>query len=331
MKKYKLIKEYPGSLKLGTEIKKHTEFSTHYMYKVGSNSFQSGVNTPQDYPEFWQEIIEKDYKILSFKTSTGIINKNDNFWNITQDAFFTNKGVSIQSVKRLSDGKVFTIGDELNSGFIEAIHITSFLIKNNKMHYGLGNNKYKEDTFIREIKEAKHVKKPLFITEDGVDIFEDDKCYGGYKNRTSISGFIYYNWKGHGLNMIYFSTKQATQEYIDSKKPKLVMTTEDGKELYSNMEETLYGVSILSTDHDILKTKHFHGPSFTKFPENRKWFYDTGNAEEYIIYNKPVLSLMDIAKVYKTANPDYNRYNNGRSQRNELLEIIKEKIYGKDK
>lgn len=63
MKKYKLIKEYPGSPKLGTEIinnenvnSAHTLDKTHYYngYKI------------QEYPEFWEEVVEKDYEILSY-------------------------------------------------------------------------------------------------------------------------------------------------------------------------------------------------------------------------------------------------------------------------
>ena len=53
MKKFKLIKEYPRSPKLGTEIEIK----------------ESEVNTIKTYPEYWQEIIEKKYEILELFTN----------------------------------------------------------------------------------------------------------------------------------------------------------------------------------------------------------------------------------------------------------------------
>ena len=109
------------------------------------------------------------------------------------------------------------------------------------------------------------------------------------------------------------------------------MTTEDGKKLYSNMTETLYGVT-LSPAHvdDTILTKEFK-QGVGDFRGWRKWFYDTGAAEEYLLYNKPVLSLMDVAGIYVTANPNRKTPIKYRSQRDRLLKLIKSKLYGKDK
>ena len=101
MRKIKLIKTYPGSPKLGT------------------------INTYapifcDDYPEFWEEVIEKDYKILSFKHKvSNHIWKNDSqlkdtFCIVDGKAPFTSleeinrypKVYEIHSIKRLSDGEV---------------------------------------------------------------------------------------------------------------------------------------------------------------------------------------------------------------------------------
>ena len=70
-KKYKLIKEYPGSPELGIIAEER------YVMK--------------DQPEYWEEVVEKDYEILISRV-------------VPQE---------ILSVKRLSDGEVFTIGDEV--------------------------------------------------------------------------------------------------------------------------------------------------------------------------------------------------------------------------
>lgn len=127
MKKYELIKEYPGSPKIGTVV----------------NNLEN--DTISAYPEFWKEVsdFDKNYEIMSFKISTN----NGNTWSITrrisngrflhesidenelpiENAFNDGYGayeedmyneydepddiIIINSVKRLSDGKIFTIGD----------------------------------------------------------------------------------------------------------------------------------------------------------------------------------------------------------------------------
>ena len=57
MKKYKLIKKYPGSPSLGTDIT---------IDEKGYNSLHCDNDLkPEDHPEFWEEV-KKDYEILSF-------------------------------------------------------------------------------------------------------------------------------------------------------------------------------------------------------------------------------------------------------------------------
>ena len=58
MRKFKLIKTYPGSLELGA-IRK--DFDNPILSKYFT-----------DYPEFWEEVIEPDFEILAFKQDSGI-------------------------------------------------------------------------------------------------------------------------------------------------------------------------------------------------------------------------------------------------------------------
>ena len=62
MKKYKLIKEYPGSPELGTSIDMVTP-DTYFTYH-NSKPIQL-----KDYPEYWEEVVEKDYEILTITPS----------------------------------------------------------------------------------------------------------------------------------------------------------------------------------------------------------------------------------------------------------------------
>jgi len=79
------------------------------------------------------------------------------------------------------------------------------------------------DKYIKE-----HTRKPIFVSADGKEIFEGDKYYP-----VNIGKNEYYTWKTYdcepdGLNknttiykhIMYFSTEEARQEYIDNNKPK---------------------------------------------------------------------------------------------------------------
>jgi len=165
----------------------------------------------------------------------------------------------------------------------------------------------------------------LFKTEDGVDIYKDDKCC--WINKGIVTSM--FKWKGDLNNVKYFSTKKAAFKYIEDNKPKLLFTTEDSFKIYSNSNDlTLYGVAPQSNGADCIIAKTYQVSYETQLPKNRLWFYDTGKAEEYLLYNKPVLSLMDIAKVYITANPNYGKRSTSTdTQYKKLIKIIKEKIY----
>jgi len=52
MKKFKLIKTYPGSPELGAEV----DFT----------GFKQLTQQAIEYPEFWEQVVEKDYEILSY-------------------------------------------------------------------------------------------------------------------------------------------------------------------------------------------------------------------------------------------------------------------------
>lgn len=111
MKKFKLIKEYPGSPKLDTICS--------YKGNVwsDSNEFTSPIFNPKKYPEYWEEIIEKDYEIVSLKNKVGvIINSSTIKKEFTPESLYlkatttickySSDEFKIHSVKRLSDGEI---------------------------------------------------------------------------------------------------------------------------------------------------------------------------------------------------------------------------------
>jgi hypothetical protein len=131
--------------------------------------------------EFWEEVVEKDYEILSFRASTGLlrIKDYDGLFQANGDVRRDNTteqsllkgGWDIYSVKRLNDGEIFTIGDKIKDGNI-ITKIDRFFIKNDNLLFTT------EDTncgnyLINLIK----YKQPLFTTQDNVDLKFGDKFY----------------------------------------------------------------------------------------------------------------------------------------------------------
>ena len=183
--KYKLIKEYPGSPKLGFITDRTMYF-------------------PEYYPSFWKPIIEKDYEILSLvasernpqhkKGSKFLHNKDYKFKNMYPTEFW-----DIYSVKRISDNKIFTIGDFYEDLIIE------------KMFMSVAGD-------ILTTYKPK-VKQPLFTTEDGVDIFEGDYSYGVHNSKFDIVAIKHVNTVYVTDNFIEFSTKEKAEEYILMNKP----------------------------------------------------------------------------------------------------------------
>ena len=107
----------------------------------------------------WQEIIEKkDYEILSFKTNCGTIEyigKNDDI-----NGWLNAYNCKIHSIKRLSDGEVFTVGDRVCGEILNNEIINSITIKNNLLKFNISQTGLQ---FIH-LNKIQHVKQPLFTT-----------------------------------------------------------------------------------------------------------------------------------------------------------------------
>lgn len=190
--KYILKKEYPGSPKLGNTI---------------DNLENDWI---ENYPEFWELVVEKDYEILSLvsseknpqhkKGSKFLHNKDYKFKNMHPTEFW-----DIYSVKRISDNKIFTIGDFYEDLIIEKMVMSV------------------DDNILTTYKPK--IKEPIFQTEDGVDIFEDNKYYYINSNFSDPWEIIHTKADCPGiidkndLNYKRFSTKEKAEEYILLNKP----------------------------------------------------------------------------------------------------------------
>ena len=209
----------------------------------------------------WEKVIHKDYEILSFRANTGLLRSKDSNGifqangdakreNTTEQYLLNEGGWDIYSVKRLSDGEVFSIGDKIN-------------------FRGLyGNNSEHKYDIIR-----------------GFDLKQDANL-----------GILYHNGLV-GLNKI--------EKYRE-----VILTTFDGVELF---DQDIY--------YFIWLNKPAHGQEINKvykkivrpLEEDASWsseavFFSTEeSAEEYILMNKPTLSLNDLLSVWCN-NKDFDVY-----------------------
>lgn len=236
MKKYKLIKEYPESPKLNDVAESCKAFKNKYIVPETTTCESYDIYNPENYPEFWEEIIEKDYEILSlkyikpnnwlwdYKTNQIIkckitdnklnFKRSNGSWDSYDSDYigFVTEVFSIYSIRRLSDGEIFTIGDNIKAfDRIEIIKNFYQGMHNSQKHMMFWNLGYSINEFVK-------VKQPLFTTEDNVDIFEGDTIYMIDKFDYSFTDGIANN-KDFGCNKLRFSTKEKVEEYILMNKP----------------------------------------------------------------------------------------------------------------
>ena len=264
MKKFKLIKLYPGIpsvLEIGDVVEKDKDNTWKYR-KFFSTIWNDEYF--EKYPEFWKPV-EKEYEILQFKYifegGEGIDRQlgKDGLYHLVNRVVTDPKSLEhclslpqyhIKSVKRLSDGEVFTVGDKIEfnkncknkaPGIITSIvqyrGIIGFIDSNQSFNSILdiiGNK----------------IKKILFTTKDGVDIYEGDEYYSIYKNLQSATqvsplrsiGTITKQYNGL-QTLLYFSTKEKAEEYIFMNKPCLSLNDVIGgnnlvsPSLYKNLLE----------------------------------------------------------------------------------------------
>ena len=196
MKKYKLIKEYPGSPELGFIVFDRI----NGMYHNIETGNMYGSQHIENQSEFWEEVVKKDYEILKSCPIEG----------------------TIISVKRLSDGEVFTLGDKIkvyqhgSTKTIDSIDL-----------YG-NTSSMKEGIWLRYSTGSCHMthiikqKPQIYLTLNGKDIFEGDTVW--YVNKENFyHDYIkaYPEVKFNSEIRAYFLTQEEAKDYIERNYPRL--------------------------------------------------------------------------------------------------------------
>ena len=272
MKQYKLIRIFRESPPLNSYTNINTKNNSCIVYKPNGEVFSDsyGWKWIEDYPEFWEEIISKDYEILELR-ATGKLDQSSPSRKLNNDTFLyhlhnsiysrectldhlLNSGYSIYSVKRLSDNEVFSIGDKCIQGTLTQIQLDSvvkglWLDFENPSHGGYFN--------INIIQKAK-VK--LFTTFDSVDIYEDDEYYRigtellifSTPSKYRASSNNSYPDQKYPDYHINFSTKEAAEDYILMYKPCLSINDIKNLKIGMDFKEQVSLVNNLKT---LLKSK----------------------------------------------------------------------------
>jgi hypothetical protein len=177
----------------------------------------------------------KDYEIVKFKQ-----------W--TNEHGHVCANTDIHSVRRLSDGEVFTVGDKINfgtDGYNGYNPIEKFTIENHPIKYNCqALLVWNKNNYMFEISLWKKHKPVLFNTEDGQPIYEGQGyAYTpkGTLNYVNITDGNFHPLPKDGF--LYFSTEAAAKEYVLMNKPCLSVNDI---------------ISICADDQDTLSTRRMH-------------------------------------------------------------------------
>lgn len=251
MKKYKHIKTGDIVSKIDNDI---IRFYTSNKFGIIHAEIVENSND-------WLEITKPEYTILSYKCKNKILyytitednhrwfssNKNDMYQtNEMEIEVNSHLGFTIHSVKRLSDGEIFTVGDKYNwkSNKNRTNIIRQILLEDNKIL--IHDSEYISEEYDADLDQIEKVKQPLFTTEDGVDIYKGNTYYyinTGFIGETQeVKNAICPIMKG----AYTFSTKQAAEEYIIMNKPCLS---------YSDLERLIGAKGTLLRIEELVKQK----------------------------------------------------------------------------
>lgn len=171
---------------------------------------------------------KKEWEILSFQyvADNFFLNKNEDG---SFGQYFADEEIlcqspvhKIHSVRRLSDGEVFTVGDRVSWGLEGNFEdkIKGFMVDDGEMRFDvtvLGDVPFLKAYNLRK------VKQPLFATEDGETVYGEETVWW-LKGGKEDWHWAIYMCKAKDVerpreDIKYFSTKEAAAEYVLMNKP----------------------------------------------------------------------------------------------------------------
>lgn len=178
------------------------------------DKYSNRIMTRTDQVEILHRYNKPSIKTRAFKSGN---------WFLPEHDLIKNPNWVIHSVKRLSDGEVFTIGDAIKERTTQTAYIIRFEITAYTLVAIIDSGSMRVMDSWRKVV----TKTPLFKTEDGVDIYEGDKItiVNTKDFRISNTDIPENHIRGHcrvwdgSDGYLQFSSKQAAEEYIILNKP----------------------------------------------------------------------------------------------------------------
>lgn len=231
MTKQELLKQYPDLVK---------EISGELLSKLVERESDTSRRFEKTFNKYIKEQVKSEWTILSIRHDTGSHDVVSSDAPLDETlALVAEYGFKIRSVRRESDGEIFTVGDRIEWPSVKSIKyisITSILCHEDK-HINLVSRQTDSLSYSTPLGSAVKAK-PLFTTEDGVDIYAGNKYYSiGGNGRIAIkddckitervctpgTGQLYEPRDNSNKEPYFyiFSTKEAAEEYIHTNKPVL--------------------------------------------------------------------------------------------------------------
>jgi hypothetical protein len=121
------------------------------------------------------------------------------------------------TVKRLSDGEEFSIGDRLEMQIDDYPCIDAFFLNHKGNPLWISTSAQMGYGMALSVAKKPEVKKPLFTTEDGVDIFEGDTYWAVQKGTYDM---LDVRWSLQQQDKWWlFSTEKAARNFVVCNKP----------------------------------------------------------------------------------------------------------------
>jgi hypothetical protein len=209
----------------------------------------------------WEIMDEKEYEILEYRCDKLGLNiiaklKDDGLYHFDGGTYYSptstisNINYKIHSVKRLSDGEVFTIGDDINFNDKEIAKLLEIQFEIDPIDKGKGTLCFVNDHEVLgkwwTIDKLSKIKESLFKTVDGIDIYGGEYIYAV----SDDFQLLYTSFARKSDETIRsFSTKDAAKEWIRKNK---TFKLSDIKRV---LEDELYSHSWVMIDVDKILEK----------------------------------------------------------------------------
>lgn len=198
----------------------------------------------------------------------------------------------IHSVRRNSDGLIVSVGDKVCTSITPEGWLVNKLGEYKVRGMCIWEHVYTDKPEC-SLESVTKVFKPVLISIDGIQLYEGDK-YWAYNTDSKVydeasdicnlaKDYKEWHWK-------IFSSESARTKYIDSIKPKVLLTTEDGKDI-TDGEAEVYKVWTNTWDTGSGKA------GYQKVDKYLKLFSTPEDRQEWVEYNKPCLSQKEVMEL----------------------------------